>query len=137
MTCFWDGLIKALNRHKLCLTPSFHAKKSKKRKHYCDVPSFIQELKNANCFSKDVTCNGEAPSDAQLKENVEAVASYSVRSSKNGYLCSAFDPFLFLVSQLYQVTIIHKSVYGTIVYENTKHSVRTLRVASSVGHFWS
>lgn len=126
MTCFWDGLLKVLN-------PKDFSRigKHKPRK----AEDFIAMLKAMNIKTHDVAWNGMCPTPKQLEENAEAVRSYRPRTARHGYDCSAFDPFLFLVAQIFEVSISHRGAYATSLYTQQRRSRRTLHVASDTGHF--
>jgi len=53
---------------------------------------------------------------AILKERNTKTTSVSWQGER--YDCSSFDPFLFLVAELFEVSIIHHGVYGSHSYIN-------------------
>ena len=138
MTCFWDGLLKVL------APQDFHIIGKRKPKKATD---FIAMLQSENTLTRAVGWssssrerrhiedNFSCPTELQLKENYEAVKSFRPRSAQHGYDCSAFDPFLFLVAQIFEVSIVHKGAFSTSTYQNLRSSRKTLRVSSDLGHF--
>lgn len=126
MTCFWDGLLKVL------APQDFRIIGKRKPKKATD---FIAMLQSKNNLTTDIGWNSSCPTELQLKENYEAVKSFRPRSAQHGYDCSAFDPFLFLVAQIFEVSIVHKGAFSTSTYQNLRSSRKTLRVSSDLGHF--
>lgn len=141
MTCFWDGIIQSLLKNKII--PNNSSKKP---------IDFVKYLKEHNKKTINVTCNNEKLTDKQLQENYEHINQLKIENINQGYDCSTFDPFLFLVSQHFQVDIIHrycnipikytytlpknkdsKIIYNTQVHQNKK----TLIVFSNKRHFWT
>lgn len=57
-----------------------------------------------------------------------------VEISGAGYICAACDPFLLLVSQVFNVTIIHHYAGNTFIFENTRSSTHCITLRSSKSH---
>lgn len=117
MTCFWDGLIKALN---IDMTPVL----------------FVDDLIKRNCKTTNVKWNNELLTDQNCQENLNAIKELNSSKLNNGYDCSTFDPVLFLVSELYSVNIHHTYDHHVIEYINSL-SDRTIKVYSNRSHFWA
>lgn len=119
MTCFWNSLIEALGRHDV------------------SVRDFIVDLQNRNTHTANVRCNGELVTPQQQEENVAAVQGYDVGGVHGGYMCSACDPFLLLVSEVH-VCNIHHTYNGTrIEYRHSSGTGRDIYLASDRGHMWA
>ena len=54
----------------------------------------------------------------------------------NGYFTSTFEPFLFLVAEIFEVTIEHCYNGYNQIYENKKNCKKILRFGSNTGHFY-
>ena len=72
-----------------------------------------------------------------LEECKRAVDELDIKSIHNGYLCSTCDPYLILVSDIFNVNIQHKYLNSTIEYKNIKNNNnnRSIYVKSNQGHF--
>jgi len=118
MTCFWNGIMKSLDIRSSPL-------------------EFAKMLKNKAVITRDVTWNNTEISEKQLDENYQRVINLDLNSINNGYDCSTFEPFLFLVSQVFQVDIKHHFMNNILYYKNKIRSIKTITVYSNIGHFWS
>ena len=103
MSCVWKGLIKKLNLHYKPLT-------------------LYNVIKHNNLKTLHVFHNGIKPTDQQLEENYERIEKLNHDEVLNGYYCSSFDPLLFLICELYRVTIMHKYNNTMIIYEYVKNN---------------
>jgi hypothetical protein len=129
MTCFWDGLIKAID-NKAFQVIGYRRKPSPKQ--------FVSLLKNHNRKTRSVICNGEYLTNKQLNENYQAIKELDINRIHNGYYCSTFDPFLFLVSELFLLDIYHKYNRTCIIYQNIRNRHNNkIKVFSNRSHFWS
>lgn len=121
MSCFWDGLNKALI--------------ARGRSKIKDSRSLIMFCKLSNIPTIHVKCNGVYPTKKQMQENMEAIANLDPKDVNNGYLCSTFDPVLFLITEKLNLVIYH-DYNGTLIkyeHDNPKH---VIHVRSNSGHFW-
>ena len=122
MTCFWDGIINGLNLN-------------------MNAQSLVTLLKN-NCVKTDsVYWNDNPITEKQMDENKERIKNFDISTINSGYDCSTFEPFLFLVSQIYRVDIKHNYNGNMITYKyigNTDKSIcnKMLYFNSDRGHFW-
>lgn len=116
MSCVFTGLIAVL---KLSITPV----------------AFIQHIKANNTKTTHVTCDGVSPTEKQYAENIERINELT--TVHDGYDMSAFDPLLFLVCELYKVSITHvyNGIYHKYVYTNGV-TTSPLVVYSNNAHFW-
>ena len=89
--------------------------------------NIIKFLKSNNRKTENVEWQCTELTKKQLAENVNAVRAYKYKSKliMDGYLCSTFDPFLFLFAELMEVTIEH---------ENVKKSRCIIKLRSSESH---
>lgn len=125
MACFWNGFIKGLSTKKL------EEKKINKK-----PIDFIKYLKENNKKTTSMNwCDSEL-TEKQLDENFNAIKEYEPKNFNNGYLCSTFDPFIFLIGELFDVSIEHKYLNNTIKYKNKKNPNKILLFGSNKGHFW-
>ena len=127
MTCFWDGILTAID-------DNLFQKVLGKPK--CMVKCFITELKMHNKQTQNVLWNGSPLINQQLEENFQAVNEFNINGIYGGYDCSTFDPFLFLVSEIFNVDIIHNFNGAIINYNNINNIHGKISFASDRGHFW-
>jgi hypothetical protein len=76
-----------------------------------------------------------------MQENKERIKNFDISSIISGYDCSTFEPFLFLISQIYRVDIKHNYNGNMITYKyigNTDKNIcnKLLYFNSDRGHFW-
>ena len=122
MSCFWDGIIQELHR---------------KTHHRFSSPiQLIQYFKSNNVKTPSVTCRQTFLRDSQLQENYNHVMTYDQNSFRNGYFCSAFEPFLFLACKLFSVNIVHNFNNNLFSFVDTeRENSITLNFTSSSTHF--
>ena len=139
MTCFWDGLTQSLLRNQIIPNTS-DIRNSRK---------FVNYLKEHNTKTINVKWNNEILTTKQLQENYDHIDELDSNKIGQGYLCSTCDPFLFLVSELFQVDIDHNYCGHIMKYtytppENKKilylgqESInkKVLRLSNNRGHLW-
>lgn len=95
---------------------------------------FVQDIQRRNTHTTDVTWNDEKPTKQQLDENFQSINEFDSASVHNGYHCSTFDPFIFIVCQLYQCDIIHDFYGNQLAYKNVVVSHKTIRLVSDQSH---
>ncbi len=115
MTCFWDAL-----RNKLCIKENNH--------------NFILYLKKNNKKQNSVLWNNIKLTQKQLEENFEHIKDFNEKKIYNGYDCSTCDPFLILISELYNIDIFHDYNGHKIMYTKKSNS-KTLKFKSNRHHF--
>ena len=129
MACFWKGIQKSL------VTNDF-----KIFYDYQDITyvpklvTLVQFLQEHNCKTDDISCNGELCSEKMLDENMEAIKDYNIKHIHQGYYCSTADPFLFLLSKLFNVNIYHNYNGHIIEYLNPNY-MRSIYFYSNRSHF--
>lgn len=94
---------------------------------------FVKALKLANRATSSVRINGALLRPSELRENEEAVKAFKEDTIHSGYFCSACDPFLILVSDVYRVNITHRFLGSSIEYR-TPGATRHIVVQSDSGH---
>lgn len=117
MTCFWDSLRESLKMTDINNT------------------NFIYLLKKKNTKDIETLWNNKVLTDKQKEENYTHIKDFDTNSIINGYDCSVCDPFLLLISQIYETNIIHNYINTKIEYNNSK-SKNILNFSSDTGHFW-
>lgn len=132
MTCFWDGLLKALHINHFKITFPQFSFRTKPRPR-----EFIALLKYNSVPTQDVMWNGQHLKFRDMKDNFDAIFELDAERIHNGYLCSISDPYLFLVSQLFMVNIVHNYNGSTMRYTFNGPNYGTLNFQSDRGHFWT
>ena len=90
MTCFWDGVLRALKEDDYRFI-------SEKR---CNRVEFIKMLKRRNIPMTDVVWNGEKLRNQEINEHQQAIKEYNISGINNGHLTSTCDSFLLLICQI-------------------------------------
>jgi len=126
MTCFWDGIIKALE-HSDYKTIGCNTMLNKQQ--------LIDILKTKNIKIENVMWNGNKISEKEKMEHYDAVVNYDKTNIGGGHLCSSCDSFLLLISEVFEVNIKHLYLNVEMNYKNEK-AKKTLKFASNRGHFW-
>ena len=125
MTCYWSGILNALNRNdfeRIC-------KKSPK----CE--ELIRFLQQHNTKEHQITWNGKLLTAQEKEENYIAVRDYNIGGIRRGHLCSSCDYFLFLIAEVFQTNIDHYYLGRLMKYKNIA-AKRTMTFKSNKGHFW-
>ena len=122
MTCVWTSIIKTLEPEdvkKLGSTP--HA--------------LVNTLKQLNTITLGVMWQGQLVIPKQLQENKEWVDNYDTTLIASGHLTGSADPFIFLISFLLNIRIIHCFNGNLIIYMPPLNKPRyTIRLRSSGSH---
>ena len=127
MTCYWDGIISTLHDQDFSL---FNETKP------CNIVNLIEFLKRNNRRTENVYWNQSKLIEKQLSENVEHVKDYNIGGIGCGYDCSVCDPFLLLVSELFNLNIQH-NYNGYVMNYSVDNPRRIVRYQSDCGHFWA
>ena len=125
MSCFWDTLIKNIKREDLKKILNLNTS---------NPTEFAELLKKNNIKTKNVMWNDIKITDKQLEENYNHIKDYNSSSIKNGYDCSTFDPFLILISEIFNISINHNYLGNSIKYTNNHNY--TINITSNKGHMW-
>ena len=129
MSCFWDSLIKSISNEDL--NSYFDNNKVRTNPH-----NLATILKNVNRKTVNVLWNDTKLSEKMLEENVEAINSYDINQVQNGYYCSTCDPFLLLLADYLEITIIHNYNNHIMNYTNKINNRYTIKINSDNGHCW-
>ena len=125
MTCFWDGVMKSLNKN------DFDLINEKKSSHI----ELITMLKRRKTPMINVLWENKKLSENEIKEHLSAIDEYDVNGIPGGHLTSSCDSFLLLICELFKVNIEHMYMIHTIKYSNTKEARKTLYYSSNNKHF--
>ena len=96
---------------------------------------FMEKMKEYNRKTPNVTWQDEKLTEKQEEENMERINEIDLNKIGKGYLCSSFDPLLFLYCELFEVSIDCNFVGNLIKYKNIKCSKRTISFKCSNSHF--
>jgi hypothetical protein len=130
MHCFWEALINYIKLDDM-VNVLQHKNINKKPTSY----EFVELLKNKSVYTENVTWNDEPLTKQQIQENFFCINQFNVKSIDNGYYCSIFDPFLFSICELFNISIEHNYNGHTIQYKNILNSKYHLKFKSDTGHF--
>ena len=125
MTCFWDGVMKSLNKN------DFDLINEKKSSHI----ELITMLKRRKIPMINVLWENQKLSKNEIKEHLLAIDEYDINGIPGGHLTSSCDSFLLLICELFKVNIEHMYMIHTIKYSNTKEVRKTLYYSSNDKHF--
>ncbi len=118
MSCVWEGIIDALD---LDIKPL----------------ELLQKIQKENTKTDDIYWNNEKLTEKQLEENFAHIKNLSYKEDiPNGYLCSACDPLLFLISEIFEVSIQHDYMGHQIVYHNKNAGSKKICFGSDSDHFY-
>ena len=127
MSCFWDTLIKNIKSEDL---EEILDLKTKKPTDFCSA------LQLKNCKTENVRWNENELTEKQYEENIEWVKNYQTNTIGNGYDCSIFDPFLFLIVELFKIEI-HHLYNGTMIHYQYNGDVKyIIHIQNNKGHMW-
>jgi hypothetical protein len=121
MTCFWDSLLHGIPRDFFEDRIQHHP------------TSLVMYLKARNRKTDQIKICGLLLSDQRKEENYEAIKAFDQNSIRNGYLCSAEDPFLFLVAEVFQINIYHTFLGKMFDYVHPNPRLK-IHLSSRTGH---
>jgi hypothetical protein len=136
MTCFWDGILSKISLQEInqYLSPKSHFM-------FVSQKDFIELLKSASekitdylVMLKDQT-NCYYISSTMIQENKEWIQNYNTQTIHNGHDCSTCDPFLILITHIFEIQINHNYNGHIIEYKNIKNVRRVVHFSSDQGHF--
>tara|TARA_B100000795_G_scaffold19451_2_gene12934 strand:+ start:97 stop:492 length:396 start_codon:yes stop_codon:yes gene_type:complete len=125
MTCFWDGIMKSLNKN------DFDLINETKNNNI----EFIKMLKRRKTKMINVLWENQKLSENEMKEHILAIEEYDLHGIPGGHLTSSCDSFLLLICELFLVNIEHMYMINTIKYTNTKEVRKTIFYSSNNKHF--
>ena len=129
MSCFWDSLIKSINNEDL--NTYFDNNNIRINPH-----NLVTILKNINRKTPNVLWNNTVLTEKMLDENQEAINCYDINQVQNGYYCSTCDPFLFLLVDYLEITIIHNYNNNIMNYTHKNNNRYSIKINSDSGHCW-
>lgn len=127
MTCFWTGVVSALNHDDYALLEmqSTH-----------DLSLFIRRLQDMAPDAVFDICWQSLPlTSSEIAEHKEAIKDYNISNIGHGHWTSSCDPFLCLLTDLLQIRIEFRYINTNIVFESKKSIRKTLKFAASESHF--
>jgi hypothetical protein len=124
MTCFWDGILNKLTPQDFS---SYHIKKPNNK-------NFVSFLQKHNMKTNMIKWNDTIVSKQQMNEHFTHIKDFQVNSIYDGYFCSTFEPFLFLICQLFKVNIDH-CYCGIVMKYRYPNGIRVLKFKSNKNHF--
>jgi len=127
MSCFWDTLLNRIKKEDIQTILSLHNPAPK---------DFVTALKNKNISTENVLYGGIELSKQMKEENIEHIKEYDSNTITNGYLCSTCDPFLLLITELFQIEINHHYNKTLINYQHKINNKYTIKIQSNKGHMW-
>ena len=127
MACFWIGLINSLDLKDI--------KTVFQIKHKPKPKEFMILLKRYNTKTFDVQWNGVSLNDEHLYENMKHISYLEPKNINKGYLCSACDPVLLLISHLFVLNIVH-DFNGNIMHYMNDEATRTITIRNNNTHFF-
>jgi len=128
MACFWKSIIDRLNKdqyfkkinNNIILNPEY----------------IVISLKNNNRQTNNVLWQSNELTDKQKEENFKHIKLYKIKDIHNGYYCSTFDPFLFLICDLFDISITNFYNNNKIEYINKFKSRYTMILHNNKEHMW-
>ena len=128
MACFWNSIINRLNKDEYFKKINNNIKL---------IPEhLILSLKENNRKTNNVIWHNNELTKKQKEENFEHIKSYNLKDIYNGYYCSTFDPFLFLICDLFEISITNYYNNYKIEYINKFKSRYTIILYNNKGHMW-
>ena len=127
MSCFWDTLIQKINSDDV---------NNILKINNCNPETFSNALKNENIKVDNVLWNNNEITEKEKQESFDHIKDYDSNTLKNGYLCSVCDPFLLLISELFQIEIVHHYNGVVIHYKNNIKNNYKITIHSDKGHMW-
>ena len=129
MTCVWDSLIAGVNDADMHRVLSLDKRQAQARPEH-----FVNALKQLNRPTPNVRWQGIHLREQELKENQEWIRDYNTNAIRNGHDTSASDPFFYLISELFDIGIVHSFRGHDIRFDPPNTARYTIRVCSNSGH---
>lgn len=128
MACFWNSILNRLKEDKLF---------NDMNKNIRVLPLlFVTSLQKNNKKTNNVIWQGKELTEKQKEENLEHIKSYDTNQINHGYWCSSCDPFLFLICELFDISIINIYNGTKLEYTNKIKSRYTMILNNDKGHMW-
>ena len=128
MACFWNSIIDRLNKDTYFKNINNNIRL---------IPEhLVLSLKQNNRKTNNVIWQNNELTDKQKEENFEHIKLYNIKDIHHGYYCSTFDPFLFLICDLFDISITNNYNNNKIEYKNKFKSRYTMVLYNNKGHMW-
>jgi hypothetical protein len=124
--CFWLGLLNKLSNDDFQY--AFNQDKP-------NIDSFINLLMDYNIHTNNIKWQNNYLSANELKENFKHVRHFDKITIYKGYYCSSCDPFLLLITHLFNIELIHQYCGNSIIYSSNNPRKKLVFFANS-HHFW-
>jgi len=124
--CFWSGLLSKLS------DDDFQYAFNKNKPN---IDTFINILMDNNTYTHNIKWQNNYLSSHELKENFAHIRDFDKTKINKGYLCSSCDPFLLLVSHLFNIELIHVYCGNSIIYTSNKPR-KKINYFANTHHFW-
>lgn len=124
--CFWLGLLNKLSNDDFQY--AFNQDKP-------NIDSFINLLMDNNTYTDNVKWQYNYLSSNELKENFKHIRHFDKTMINKGYYCSSCDPFLLLITHLFNIELIHNYCGNSIIYSSKNPRKKLIFFANS-HHFW-
>ena len=128
MSCFWQGILKALE---------YHFPKDERTKGLKKVEDVVELFQESNTIRTHVLWNGQELKRSELNQNFDTVHEFDINTIGVGHETSVADPFLLLLAQLFPCKIrFNIQPFKTIVtMEHVEPSGKVLKFCCTKGHF--
>ena len=127
--CFWNGILSKLSDEDYKFA-NFNFNQSTNKINF-----FIEQLISKNTRTNKIQWQNSLLSKKEINENFEHVQNFNKSSINYGYDCSTCDPFLLLITELFQLEIVHHYCGNNILYKADNPRKKIL-FYSNRGHFW-
>jgi hypothetical protein len=121
MTCFWNAVLHGI------------PKELYEDQIHHNPMSLVMYLKARNRKTDEIKICGQLLNEQRKEENVEAIRCFDQNSIYHGYFCSTEDPFLFLIAEVFQISIYHTFLGKMFDYVHP-HPKLKLFIHSNHGH---
>ncbi len=129
MTCVWDSLIAGVRDADMQRVLALSKHQAQTRPEL-----FVGALKRHNRPTPGVRWQGTTLRAQEISENQEWIRDYNTGGIRGGHDTSASDPFFYLISDLFGVSIQHTYRGHTIRFEPPNTPRYTIQVCSNTGH---
>lgn len=133
MTCFWDGIIRSLNKKDYEMLGI-----TKHGNHMENIKNVIISFKNkSQNHNFEMEWQGVKLREKEVEEIKEAIKDYNINGIRQGHLTSICDPFLCFISSYLKHKIQFKYMSNNLIYspvDNTKIR-KEVNYSANRGHF--
>jgi hypothetical protein len=126
MACFWTGIPRCLDINDF---------KKLGINHLPRYREFVNILKNNIIPIKNVTWNNETLTEQFINDSMQHLRVFDMKKINKGYECSACDPVLILISELFGINISHQFNGSEINYTFTG-ATKIIHLSSNSKHMF-